>query len=60
MVLRGLYAAALDADGGDAAFAARDVDEADRGTVADRLAAFHDNLSTLLVTLYLGTRFLAR
>jgi len=28
--------------------------------VADRLAAFHDNLSTLLVTLYLGTRFLAR
>lgn len=55
--LRGLYAAALAVDDGDAAFAAADIDEAERSMVAEQLATFQDNLATLLVTLYLGTRF---
>jgi hypothetical protein len=55
--LRGLYAAALDAADGTPAFAAEDIDEADRPMVGEQLAAFHDNLATLLVTLHLGTRF---
>ena len=55
--LQGLYAKALDIDEGEKTAIASNVAEADRTTAANLLGDFHDNLSTLLLTLYLGTQF---
>jgi len=52
--LHGACAAALDAD--DAPGGLKGVADADRETVSERLAAYHENLATLLVTLYVETR----
>lgn len=54
--LRGLYAKALDADADRTSFVTDSISEPDRLAVAESLATFHDNLATLLVTLYIGTR----
>lgn len=56
--LRSLYATSLNVDDEPPAFTPTDIDPADRAAVAGQLQIFHDNLATLLVTLYLGTRFL--
>jgi len=54
--LRGLYAKALEADADRESFVTDSIAEADRPAVAEELETFHDNLATLLVTLYVGTR----
>ena len=52
--LRSACVAALDAD--DAPGGPEGVADTDREAVSERLAAYHENLATLLVTLYIGTR----
>lgn len=53
--LRGLYAKALDTDADRTSFVATSIAEDNRAFVAKELATFHDNLATLLVTIYIGT-----
>lgn len=57
--LRGLYATSLNVDDEPGAFTAGEINPADRAAVRDQLRTFHDNIATLLVTLYLGTRLVA-